>query len=321
MLTYLLRQMRLAALAAVVLALPLWAAPVLKTAPAFSLDKYLLDDSDGVLVVNVKTIMESPAFKKAFAKQVADLVARPEAQQYLKDIGFDPLKDVEQMIICSSKSCYRKDNSKDDRDDGPFVLFQGKFDSNKLKAKMEALAKDHPDKVSSSDAPGGKKIYRIDPKNGPYAAQLDARTVVIAGKKAHVLDAMLKAAGKKTTSIVFKEASAQLKKFNPDVAVQGFALEPFVMSSHYTNTDDGMGKRTFKRTDITLADKGFAAATLRIVIKDDAHGSVVWMPRTRTRRRRQPTSLPRDWRKSARWDARRPRSNPSSRRWCAFSKA
>ncbi len=267
-----------AVLAMVVLALPAPAAPVIKSGgPTVKLDKYLLDDADGVLVIDVKQIMASPAYKNYFQKQLAELVAGPAVQEYLKDIGFDPLKDVERVIFCMSKSCFNASRTLgESSDDGPFFLFQGKFDAAKVKVKMAELAKSHPDKLSATDAPDGKTIYRIDPRHGPFAAQLDGNTIVVAGRKAHVLDALAKAAGKKTTNFDHKDVPTQLKKFKPDVAIQGFALEQMMLSSSVSVKKDGMGKQVIESTYISLADKGFKEAILSISVKDDAHGSVVW---------------------------------------------
>jgi hypothetical protein len=263
------------ALALALVALPLLAAPVPKKEQAPAIDKYLPDDTDGVLVVNVKQILDSPAYKKSFQKQLGDLIARDEVQKYLKDCGFDPLKDIERVVVCISKSCFAKEGgSGEDRDDGPFILFQGKFDSAKVKAKMAAIAKDHPEVITSSEAPGGQTIYRID-RRGPYATLLDSSTVVIAGKKSHVLDALLKASGKKTTKLLYKELSAHLKKLKTDVSVQGIALEQMVMTSTYERVNDG-GKGRFERRNIRLVDKGYKEALLSITVKDDARGSLTW---------------------------------------------
>jgi hypothetical protein len=265
-----------AALTIAVLALPAPAAPVIKSGgQTLKIDKYLLDDVDGVLVVDVKQIMASPVYKKSFQKQLSDLIARPEVQVFLKDAGFDPLKEVERVIICNSRSCHRAEIGTPG-DDGPFLLFQGKVDAAKVKAKMASLAKEHPDWIAGSDAPGGEKVYRIGPRHGPYVAQLDANTVVMAGMKTHVLAALDKAAGKKTTKLVHKDISNYLNKFKPDVAIQGFALEPMVFTTSYETADNGMGQRVIKAKIVTLGEKGFKDAVLRINIKDDARGSVVW---------------------------------------------
>jgi hypothetical protein len=277
MFSHLLKYQALAALALVALVLPAPAAPVIKSdGPALKIDKYLLDDAHGVLVVDIKQILASPAYKKHFDKQLADLVALPQAQEYLKDIGFDPLKDVERMVVCVSKSCFRTGAPGESTEDGPFVLFQGKFDAAKVKAKMAELAKNHPDQIGTSDAPGGQILYRLGPRHGPYGTQLDGSTIVFAGRKAHVLAALEKASGKKTTKFLHKDVPTYLKKLKSDVAIQGFALGQMVMSSSVTAKNDGMGNQVVESTQITLADKGLKDAVLSVNIKDDARGSVVW---------------------------------------------
>ena len=68
-----LKRSALAALALAVLAPPVPAAPVIKSGgPSLKLDKYLLDDVNGVLVIDIKQIMASPAYKKNFHKQLAE---------------------------------------------------------------------------------------------------------------------------------------------------------------------------------------------------------------------------------------------------------
>jgi hypothetical protein len=262
-----------------VLVLPSEAAPTPKTGGTLNIEKYLLDDADGVLVINLKQILASPAYTKGVKKQLEDVLARPEPQAYLKDIGFDPLKDIDRVVVCTGKSCWRSEagggKGGPREEEGPYFLFQGKFDAAKMKAKMAALAKEVMPKVAISDE-GGHKIYRIDPRgNGPFAAQVDATTVVLAGKRAHVVEALAKAAGKKKTKFASKEVPVLLKKLKPDVAIQGFALETFVTGGRATSTDDGMGKRTFKYEQTTLGGDGFKDAVLTIAVKDTLSGSVV----------------------------------------------
>jgi hypothetical protein len=273
----LLKRSSLAALILTALALPSQAAPVIKSGgPTLKLDKFLLDDVDGVLVVDIKQVMASPAYKKNFQKLLADLVAHPMAQEYLKDIGFDPLKDVERFIICMSKSCLNSGPRKGENDEGPYLLFQGKIDAVRAKAKMAELAKKHPDVLAVTELPGGQTLYRLDPRHGPYLAQLDANTIVMCFRKAHALAALEKASGKKTTKFANAEVPNLLRKFKPDVAIQGFALEQMVMSASGSAKTDGMGNTVFETNYITLADKGFKEAFLSVNVKDDARGSIVW---------------------------------------------
>jgi hypothetical protein len=267
----------LAALALTLLALPAPAAPIIKSGTtALINDKYLLDDVDGVLVINVKQIMETPAYKKGFHKQLSDLLARPEVAPYLKDAGVDPLKDVERVVLCMGRSCFQTEVVGRPVDDGPFLLFHGKFDVAKVKAKLAALVKQHPDVVSESDGPGAEKIYRIGPQHGPYVALLDKNTAVLAGMKSHVVDALNKSSGKKTTKFTHKDVPNLLKKLKSDVAIQGFALEQMVVNTRYERADNGMGKGVLKTKLVTLGDNGFKEATLSVTIKDEAIGSCIW---------------------------------------------
>lgn len=273
----------LIALAVLTLSLPAPAAPIIKSGGSgLHIDKYLPDDVDGVLVINVKQMMESPAYKAGFQKQIEELLARADVKPFLKDAGFDPLKDVEHIVMCMGRSCFREDLTAD-AESGPLFLFLGKFDVAKMKEKMASIAKEHPTAFTPIDGPAGEKIYRVSPRGGPYAAPLDAKTVAVGSMKTQVLDALNKASGKKTTKFVHKEVAMQLKKLKTDVSIQGFALEHMVINSTYESQDNGMGKRVLKAKYVTLADKGFAEASLGINVKDDASGSSVWQIKDKTK--------------------------------------
>src|SRR5262245_31717976 len=92
----------LAALAlGLVLALPAFAAPVPGEAAAGSYEKYLPDDADGVVTINVRALLDSELVKKVgLDKMLAD---NEEAQKSLKALGLDPLKDIERVVICGDK--------------------------------------------------------------------------------------------------------------------------------------------------------------------------------------------------------------------------
>jgi hypothetical protein len=274
--TPLLRRSALALLTLAMLVLSARPAPVGKGRAGMKLDKYLPDDSDGVLVISVKQLLSTPAYKKGLDKEVNALLGKAEVKKVLEGTGFDPLKDVERILVCSAKSIHNEENDfKPGREDGPMVLFEGKFDPAKINARLAGLVKEHPGVLISSDAPGGHKVYRIG-TNGPFVAVLDKETMVLAGKKMHVLDALLKSAGKKTTGFVHKDMAARLKDLKTDVPIQGFALPQMVMSSEHKIENDGMGNQKVKSKLITLADRGFKGATLSITVKEDARGSVVF---------------------------------------------
>src|SRR5919202_323461 len=83
------------------------------------LEKYLLDDTDFVLLVNVKQVLSSPMYKKNFEKLVEEFLKQPAAQAILQDAGFDPLKDVEWAAVYTGRSCHPRDGMPPDFNSGP----------------------------------------------------------------------------------------------------------------------------------------------------------------------------------------------------------
>src|SRR5690349_4649491 len=102
-------------LAALALSLAL-ALPALAAAPAGSYEKYLPDETDGVITINVRQLLDSELIKKAGLDKA---LAGEDAQKALGVIGLDPLKDIDRVVIAGGK------------DEG-LVIIQGKFDPAKL---------------------------------------------------------------------------------------------------------------------------------------------------------------------------------------------
>jgi hypothetical protein len=233
------------------------------------LEKYLLDDTDCLLVIDVKQVLASPMVKKGLHKQIEALVDNPAAQLFLKDAGFDPLKDVDRVIVCVGRSCWSGDEL--GREDGPFILVRGRFDVPKARARMARLAADKVGRLL--DLPHGKAIL-FEP--GPYVAPLDSTTLLITGKKALVADALAKAAGKKATKLANQQAVAEIKKLKANVTVQAFALESTIQSTTRSSFKDAKGRPLgFRVKHYTLGDGGFRSAHVAVTVKDEARGSVV----------------------------------------------
>src|SRR5262245_7344787 len=62
-------------------------------------ERHLLDDTDLLVVVNVKEVVKSPFFTKGAKAEVERVLGRDEVKPYLKGFGIDPLKDVEQVVV------------------------------------------------------------------------------------------------------------------------------------------------------------------------------------------------------------------------------
>jgi hypothetical protein len=71
-----------------------------------SVERHLLDDTDLLVVVNVKEIVKSRFFTKSVLADVEKLLGRDEVKPYLKEAGIDLLKDVEQVIVSMGKSSH-----------------------------------------------------------------------------------------------------------------------------------------------------------------------------------------------------------------------
>src|SRR5271169_4741167 len=118
--------------AGLMLALPLRAAPAPTDEPV-KIDKYLPDDTVGVFVFNIKLIRESKAYTKGPQKTIEELLKKDEVQAILKEAGLDPIKDIDRVVLGIVPGR--------DGMGGPFVVFEGRFDPDKLGAAAESLGK------------------------------------------------------------------------------------------------------------------------------------------------------------------------------------
>jgi hypothetical protein len=159
-------------------------------------DKYLPNTTEGVVTVNVKQLLAAPLVKANLETAKALLGAAPELQQALDDIGFDPFKDVDTVVLAI------------DRDPSKSVIFvNGKFDTTKIAARAEKAAKEESailKVIKSADY----TYYSVKPpetKGVPnetmYVALLDGTTLVAAPTPDAVVDALDKKADKKKSEV------------------------------------------------------------------------------------------------------------------------
>ena len=81
-----------------------WLAVVLaaQTTRAADPDKLLPADAEFVLSVNVKQIVESDIIKKYALAQMKQALQGNDAQKMLKELGLDPLKDIDRVVLGGS---------------------------------------------------------------------------------------------------------------------------------------------------------------------------------------------------------------------------
>src|SRR5687767_10960309 len=81
------------------LAVVLAASPTTRAAEP---DKLLPADADTVMVVNVKQIIGSEIIKKYALEQMKQALQGGEAQKFFGELGLDPLKDVDKIVVGAS---------------------------------------------------------------------------------------------------------------------------------------------------------------------------------------------------------------------------
>lgn len=251
------------------------AIPIVSAAPApqptaASLDKYLLDDTDFLVVVEVKKILASPLFAKQFRPLVENFLKSEAAQVWLKDAGFDPLRDIDRVLVVMDRNSHPSQESLSSS--GPVVLLQGRFNKDKLQAKMSQLIKDAPQGVKVEEQ--GEGVYRVT-LFGPqfFLAQLDRNTLILTEKKERIVEAQEKASGKKKTALKYPSVRAFLKQRKSDQAVQIVADADFIGSTQYAVKGNGGAViREVKHT--TLGDMGILSLLGNFTVGDKIKGGV-----------------------------------------------
>jgi hypothetical protein len=255
------------------LALPAEAAP-LPSRVAPNLDRYLPDDTDFVLVLNAKRVLASPLFTGHYKKLLREALKHPLAQTWLEGTGFDPLADVEYVVLSTGKSCfpdspeeYRKGGA------GPLILVQGKFDAAKLHARLAQLAKEGPDKVQIHGEGRGK--FYESKSLFPFQS-----TFLVVGKDALILtmrrdraeEALARVMGKTKPRLKYKEVADFVKKLDSDAAAQALALDSSIWGTTVSNQFAG-GMPTTTIRHITLSDAGITRLQGTVTVKTEISGS------------------------------------------------
>lgn len=243
--------------------------------------KYLLDDTSLVVSVNVKQTVGSPAYKKHYQEQVEQLVKADVAQMVLKDLGFDPLKDVDRITLVMGLSCFKDEPQMENgqvvgfnSEAGPFFIVNGRFDAAKLDAKVKQLVQG----VKVHEVAGGK-IYEAggDVKlfgAAMFAAVVDPNTIVIARFKEQVATALEKAADKKQTKLIDKGMVSLLEKLDADQAIAIAATGQMVGHTR-ASVSNINGQSVAAIEHVTLKQQsGIDAVLGHLKVGDDVKGEI-----------------------------------------------
>lgn len=213
-------------------------------------DKYLPADTELVVVVNVKQILEAPFVQKYALGPIKEMLkGNSEVQQTLDALGFDPLRDVTQVTAVLPGI---------GGTDKGLLIVRGRFDTAKFHAKAEETAKGKGE-ILKIHPSGTDKVYEISPpgQSQPvFVGLVDESTLVAAPTRQYVLDAFARKTGKKETTLK-KEVLALIEKADAKqslwLALPGSTLGKSELAQ------DERTKKTLEKIDaltfgLTLAD-------------------------------------------------------------------
>lgn len=207
--------MRMPRLAAVLmLALPAAAA-------AAPLDPHLPADTQSYVSINVKQLLAATVVKKHFLDLARQALGEIDgAAALLKELGFDPFKDLDRVVISSPGG--------KDADRG-LIILHGGFDAAKIDKKAAALAADDEQAMKIHKAPLGggvtHTIYemKLPTVQGPlFAAVASKQVLLVSPGKDYVVDALRQARGGKA-ALKDKDLQAVIEKLDARQSV-GVAL-------------------------------------------------------------------------------------------------
>jgi len=186
--------------------------------PADAVAELLPADTEQFLVLQVKPIIASPAYKKFAAEVVKKVLAREEVKEFVDKTGIDPLKDVERVVLATPPGFNPV------KPEGMIVVC-GSFDAKKLavaglgfvvKYKNNvAVVKDGPYLLLKITFGEGVK------KQEWYAAAVDDKRLILSPKQEEVRAALDRVADKKPPAIKDKATLKALAAVDPAVALAG----------------------------------------------------------------------------------------------------
>jgi hypothetical protein len=248
--------------------LVLVAASLAVPASAADVDKYLLNDTDAVLTLNVRQLIDSPLFKKHYLETLRKTIAdNKDVHQLIQDLGIDPFKDIDRLLVVHGESSHRLDDKPGGPGKGfPFLIIRGKFNTAKLHAKAEQMAKDYPDRIKIEKNAAGR-VYQMAGAEPIYIAVPDSTAIVGSIFKDQVLDALDKGMGKRKTELKFKDVGGLIAKAD---AKQTLWLVATGRMAHSFDTAEKVinGKKVPITTKDTLANSGVDTVSGGIAVGD-----------------------------------------------------
>lgn len=175
---------------------PVWlaclalAAAVFATQASAADTKYLPDDTEIILNINFKQILDSDLVKAqkdvlAQVKQQVENNIPGDAAKYLKAVGFDVFRDLGSITVGMP--------GKKDEEAG-FIVIEGTFHPKKFYETAEQAAKDFGDHLKITKS-GEFKVLEVQDKGKTvYVSMINKTTILVAMQKERMTTALSRAA-------------------------------------------------------------------------------------------------------------------------------
>lgn len=160
---------------------------VAATPMAAEVDSYLPNDSEIVVSVNVEQIMASPLGQRYLRGVLQEaLKSNEQGAALLKQVGFDPAKDVSRITIAMSGSEAEKS----------FVILRGKFSPNRVAEVAGKIAVDQKDKLKIHRIAGQPMYELAADKDSTFAAFASDAVLLLSTQRPALVAALEKSSDK-----------------------------------------------------------------------------------------------------------------------------
>src|SRR5262245_130602 len=178
-------------------------------------DKLLPRDTDTIVIVNLRQIIESEIFKQNMLDEIKKGLERDQAKRLLDDLGLDPFKHIDKLVIGSVETQFKKDAQPKF-----LAVVHGKFDPVKLYNTAEARTRSNGD-VSSMVKDGDTIMFKYQESEKDPAADgtVVSEKIVIAASDKKMITEALKAADADKPAPIKRDLAALISKFDDKSSV------------------------------------------------------------------------------------------------------
>lgn len=166
--------------------------------------RYLPDDTELLVSVSIKQLLATKLLKDQITDALKDALANSdEAKEFLKELGFDPFRDLHNVLVASPGSVEA---------DRGLIIVQGEFDVAKFKAKGAALEKNKTVKVHTVAEQTIYEFTLLDQQNPWFLCVPAKDAVLISAGKDYIVDAIKRNPLKNPVALKSKTFAELLEK-------------------------------------------------------------------------------------------------------------